>query len=45
MKGVLGFLCVALVIYIFWVTLEYFNRKDKQKSIEQNENNKNEKQE
>lgn len=43
MKGALGFLCIAAVIYVFWVTLEYFNRKDKQNSIETNKNDKNEK--
>ncbi|SEC45592.1 hypothetical protein SAMN04489761_3042 [Tenacibaculum sp. MAR_2009_124] len=41
MKGALGFLCIAAVIYVFWVTLEYFSRKDKQNNINTNNNKEN----
>lgn len=37
MKGVFGFLGMALVIYLFWVTWEYFRNKNKLNSNNKNQ--------
>ena len=38
MKGVLGFIGLAMVIYAFWVTWEYFYNKKKNKNSNNNKN-------
>lgn len=43
MKGVSGFIGIAIVIYVFWVTIEYFSDKRRKNKNVNKKTKKNEK--